>query len=174
MLQFKIQDYHVAAFPTLPRVDSNDTKRPLLVSIANKSKTSFKLIHSTRLRVCRQPPLKILKLYSRYFPSHCEPTYWPGWSLEIPSSIESSPMPDPLGATIDMSPDSVVGVASPSKASSSSKRVEGKRCGVCGDRALGYNFNAITCESCKAFFRRNALKNKVIGTIVFLGLKGVN
>ncbi|KAL1137672.1 hypothetical protein AAG570_009368 [Ranatra chinensis] len=29
---------------------------------------------------------------------------------------------------------------------------------VCGDHALGYNFNAITCESCKAFFRRNASK----------------
>ena len=36
-----------------------------------------------------------------------------------------------------------------------------KECGVCGDKALGYNFNAITCESCKAFFRRNALKTKV-------------
>lgn len=40
------------------------------------------------------------------------------------------------------------------------KQNEAKKCGVCGDRALGYNFNAITCESCKAFFRRNALKNK--------------
>ena len=36
-----------------------------------------------------------------------------------------------------------------------------KICGVCGDKALGYNFNALTCESCKAFFRRNALRNKV-------------
>ncbi|XP_045189324.1 nuclear hormone receptor HR96-like isoform X3 [Mercenaria mercenaria] len=34
-------------------------------------------------------------------------------------------------------------------------------CQICGDRALGYNFDAITCESCKAFFRRNALKTKV-------------
>lgn len=31
---------------------------------------------------------------------------------------------------------------------------------VCSDRALGHNFNAITCESCKAFFRRNAISNK--------------
>ena len=37
-----------------------------------------------------------------------------------------------------------------------------KVCAVCGDKALGYNFNAVTCESCKAFFRRNALKDKVI------------
>lgn len=35
-----------------------------------------------------------------------------------------------------------------------------KMCMVCGDKALGYNFNAVTCESCKAFFRRNALSSK--------------
>lgn len=35
-----------------------------------------------------------------------------------------------------------------------------KICLVCGDKALGYNFNAISCESCKAFFRRNALTSK--------------
>ena len=40
-------------------------------------------------------------------------------------------------------------------------REANKICGVCGDRALGYNFNGISCESCKAFFRRNALKKKV-------------
>lgn len=31
-------------------------------------------------------------------------------------------------------------------------------CSICGGAAHGYNFDAITCESCKAFFRRNALK----------------
>lgn len=35
-----------------------------------------------------------------------------------------------------------------------------KICLVCGDKALGYNFNAVSCESCKAFFRRNALSGK--------------
>ncbi|XP_066141552.1 nuclear hormone receptor HR96 isoform X2 [Euwallacea fornicatus] len=39
-------------------------------------------------------------------------------------------------------------------------KVDLKICGVCGDKALGYNFNAVTCESCKAFFRRNALIQK--------------
>ncbi|CAG2100949.1 unnamed protein product [Medioppia subpectinata] len=28
-------------------------------------------------------------------------------------------------------------------------------CRVCGDRAIGYNFDALTCESCRSFFRRN-------------------
>nr|KAG5708734.1 hypothetical protein BaRGS_034951 [Batillaria attramentaria] len=40
-----------------------------------------------------------------------------------------------------------------------------KLCLVCGDKALGYNFNAISCESCKAFFRRNAHKELVASAI---------
>lgn len=40
------------------------------------------------------------------------------------------------------------------------RQSRGKTCQVCGDKALGYNFNAVTCESCKAFFRRNALTKK--------------
>lgn len=31
---------------------------------------------------------------------------------------------------------------------------------MCGDRSLGFNFNVLSCESCKAFFRRNALSSK--------------
>nr|XP_004551432.1 nuclear receptor subfamily 1 group I member 2 [Maylandia zebra] len=32
---------------------------------------------------------------------------------------------------------------------------ESRVCGVCGDLANGYHFNALTCEGCKGFFRRN-------------------
>ena len=46
----------------------------------------------------------------------------------------------------------------PGSAGRMRKNKEDKICGVCGDRALGYNFDAISCESCKAFFRRNAPK----------------
>lgn len=45
-------------------------------------------------------------------------------------------------------------------ASASSKRQKDiSPCYVCGAKAHGYNFDQITCESCKAFFRRNALKS---------------
>ncbi|KAJ1357414.1 hypothetical protein KIN20_015557 [Parelaphostrongylus tenuis] len=37
-----------------------------------------------------------------------------------------------------------------------------KTCKVCGDRANGYNFGVLTCESCKAFFRRNAMREEEI------------
>ena len=49
------------------------------------------------------------------------------------------------------------------------KNKEDKYCGVCGDRALGYNFDAISCESCKAFFRRNAPKG-LVSTLWPLGM----
>nr|XP_043871754.1 nuclear receptor subfamily 1 group I member 2 isoform X2 [Solea senegalensis] len=31
---------------------------------------------------------------------------------------------------------------------------ESRVCGVCGDQARGFHFNALTCEGCKGFFRR--------------------
>ncbi|CAG2101821.1 unnamed protein product [Medioppia subpectinata] len=34
-----------------------------------------------------------------------------------------------------------------------------KFCVVCGDKGIGFNFDALTCESCKCFFRRNALRD---------------
>ncbi|CAG2101857.1 unnamed protein product [Medioppia subpectinata] len=37
-----------------------------------------------------------------------------------------------------------------------------KICEVCGDKERGRNFGVITCESCKAFFRRFGLRDKLI------------
>ncbi|CAG2169039.1 unnamed protein product [Oppiella nova] len=42
-----------------------------------------------------------------------------------------------------------------------SRRIYNKICLICGDKALGNNFDALSCESCKAFFRRNAIKTNV-------------
>jgi len=41
------------------------------------------------------------------------------------------------------------------------KKPDGLICSICDGPAHGYNFDAITCESCKAFFRRNALRSDV-------------
>ncbi|KAL2293765.1 hypothetical protein Nmel_018826 [Mimus melanotis] len=41
-------------------------------------------------------------------------------------------------------------------------------CGVCGDRATGFHFNAMTCEGCKGFFRRS-MKRKAMFSCPFSG-----
>ena len=42
-----------------------------------------------------------------------------------------------------------------------SSKLSPRLCVVCGAVALGYSFDAWTCESCQAFFRRNALNKSV-------------
>jgi hypothetical protein len=49
-------------------------------------------------------------------------------------------------------------VANLSKNNVSCTKTPGLICVVCGASANGYNFDRITCESCKAFFRRNAFR----------------
>ena len=70
------------------------------------------------------------------------------------------PASTPLGST-QMAPHYLDTLGGHMGQGRSRKNKEGKICGVCGDHALGYNFDAISCESCKAFFRRNAPKGLV-------------
>ncbi|EPY89007.1 nuclear receptor subfamily 1, group I, member 3-like protein [Camelus ferus] len=45
---------------------------------------------------------------------------------------------------------------------------EPRNCVVCGDRATGYHFHALTCEGCKGFFRRTVNKSTAL-TCPFAG-----
>lgn len=49
-----------------------------------------------------------------------------------------------------------------SKIRKTSKMKDGDlSCVICEDIAIGFNYDALTCASCKAFFRRNAKHNPV-------------
>ncbi|XP_042831694.1 nuclear receptor subfamily 1 group I member 3 isoform X4 [Panthera tigris] len=50
---------------------------------------------------------------------------------------------------------------------------EPRNCAVCGDRATGYHFHALTCEGCKGFFRRTVTRSTGL-TCPFAGRCEVN
>ncbi|KAM5237819.1 nuclear receptor subfamily 1 group I member 3-like [Ctenodactylus gundi] len=57
-------------------------------------------------------------------------------------------------------------MAAPAPAGTGSEEDEPRSCVVCGDRATGYHFHALTCEGCKGFFRRTVSKSTGLVCVV--------
>ncbi|NXA43835.1 VDR protein, partial [Eudromia elegans] len=68
----------------------------------------------------------------------------------------------------DADPESVPASTSLPEGPGDLERSAPRICGVCGDKATGFHFNAMTCEGCKGFFRRS-MKRKAMFTCPFAG-----
>ncbi|KAL6079218.1 hypothetical protein STEG23_018372 [Scotinomys teguina] len=104
-----------------------------------------------------QPQISSSSYYSNlgFYPQQSEEWYSPGMY-----ELRRMPAETVYQGETDVSEMPVT--KKPRMATSSAGRIKGDElCVVCGDRASGYHYNALTCEGCKGFFRRSITKNAV-------------
>ncbi|XP_021029528.1 bile acid receptor isoform X4 [Mus caroli] len=104
-----------------------------------------------------QPQISSSSYYSNlgFYPQQPEDWYSPG-------IYELRRMPAETGYQGETEVSEMPVTKKPRMAAASAGRIKGDElCVVCGDRASGYHYNALTCEGCKGFFRRSITKNAV-------------
>ncbi|XP_006633126.2 bile acid receptor isoform X2 [Lepisosteus oculatus] len=104
-----------------------------------------------------QPPMASPPYYSsqNYFPAYSEEWYSPSGMYEL----RKVPCENSYDAEME---DGTIPAFKRSRQGPHPGRIKGEElCVVCGDKASGYHYNALTCEGCKGFFRRSITKNAV-------------
>ncbi|NWY33194.1 NR1H4 protein, partial [Pheucticus melanocephalus] len=91
-----------------------------------------------------------------YGPYSLEPPYGDGPCVGSSCELSKGPFPAPHGEDGGFQ-----GLKRPRLNPAVRLKGQEELCVVCGDKASGYHYNALTCEGCKGFFRRSITKKAV-------------